>query len=432
MIERYTLPQMAAVFTDERRYQRWLDVELAACAVMAEDGKIPAESMERIRTKAAFDVQEIDAIEREVNHDVIAFITSVARHIGPDGRFVHQGLTSSDVVDTAFSLTIRDALDIIREHLQRLGNTVKRHATTHARTPMIGRTHGVHAEPTTLGLKFAVWYQEIRRHLRRLAAAREEVAVGKISGAVGNYSSLSPKLEERMLARLDLKAAPVANQILQRDRHAAVMATLSGVASSLEKFALEIRGLARTEIRELEEPFGSGQKGSSAMPHKRNPILCERLCGMARVIRSHAVAAQENVPLWHERDISHSSAERIIFPDAFILLHYMLVKMNDILVDLRINTERMRANLDSSGGLVFSGKVLLALTEAGLSREEAYRIVQGHCARALDNPAKGFLSELKEDQQVTGRLSKERLMACFELAPFLAYAEEILARALAD
>jgi adenylosuccinate lyase len=434
MIERYTLPEMGSVFTDRRRYERWLAVELAACEAMAAEGLVPPEAMARIRERAGFDEGEIERVEREVHHDVIAFITSVARRVGPDGRFVHRGLTSSDVVDTALSLAIRDALDVLDRRVEELAAAVRARALEHRATPVVGRTHGVHAEPTTFGLKLAVWYQELARHRGRLAGARREVGVGKISGAVGNYSSLSPELEARILARLELLPAPVSTQILQRDRHAAVLAALANLAGSLEKFALEVRSLARSEIRELSEPFEAGQKGSSAMPHKRNPVLCERICGLARVVRGYAIVALENVALWHERDISHSSAERVVVPDAFILTHYMVVTLTGIVSGMRVDAARMRANLEASGGLVYSGKVLVALTEAGMSREEAYRVVQEHCAAALDGgpgAARGFAGSLAADARVTARLAPERLEACFDLAPFLAHAGAILERALA-
>ncbi|MBI4862085.1 MAG: adenylosuccinate lyase, partial [Candidatus Riflebacteria bacterium] len=419
MIERYTLPEMGSLFTDSRRYQRWLEVELACCEVLARENLIPPEAMEAIRARAGFDPAEIDTIEAEVHHDVVAFVTCVARRVGPEGRFIHKGLTSSDVVDTALSLTLRDALSILLDRVDALRRVVAELARKHAHTVMAGRTHGVHAEPTTLGMKLAVWCQELRRHRTRLEAARTEVGVGKISGAVGNYSSLSPALEAMILTRLGLAAAPVSSQILQRDRHAAVMTTLACVAASVEKFALEVRGLARSEVGEVQEPFEHGQAGSSAMPHKRNPVLCERLCGLARLMRGYAVTALENVALWHERDISHSSAERVVFPDAFITLHYMLCTLTAVVSRLTIHPERMRANLDRSGGVVFSGKVLQALVEAGMVREEAYRLVQRHAMTAMEPGAPGFLDLLGADPRVTRQLTPDQLAACFDPAPFL-------------
>jgi adenylosuccinate lyase len=430
VIERYTLEEMGSVFSDEARFGRWLEVELAVSEVLAEDGFISSEDFEALRTRASFDVAEIAELEKTTEHDVVAFVTCVARRVGEAGRHLHRGLTSSDVVDTAFSLSLLRASDVIAKSLEDLERTVTALAWRHAETVMVGRTHGVHAEPTTFGAKVAGWVQEIRRHKRRLSNAREDVAVGKISGPVGTYRHLGPEVERRALAKLGLNPAPVSTQILQRDRHAHVMCTLAGIASSLDKFALEIRHLARTEVREVEEPFRSGQTGSSAMPHKRNPVLSERVSGLARVVRGHALVGLENVALWHERDISHSSAERVVFPDAFIATHYMLVMLDRIVRGLRVFPERMRRNLEATRGLIHSSRVLDALVAAGMAREPAYRLVQSAAMRVLDGDAEDLRTLLGREPTVQAHLSDAALDACFSLGPCLEHVGEILARAL--
>ena len=368
MIERYTRKQMGQIWSEDNKFKTWLGVELAVVAVWEKLGRIPSTAAKNIGEKAAFDIVRITEIEKEVNHDVVAFLSSVAEKVGPDSRFIHMGLTSSDVVDTALSLQIKEALNLIRQDLKKLAQVLKNLALKHKRTIIIGRTHGIHAEPTTLGLKLALWYEEIGRNLNRLKRAEEGISVGKISGAVGTFAHVTPKLEELVCQRLGLKPAPVSNQIVQRDRHAEVLTTLAILAGTLEKMATEIRSLQRTEIGELEEPFTKGQKGSSAMPHKKNPVICERICGLARVVRGQALTALENICLWNERDISHSSAERIILPDATILIDYMLDKMVWILENLVVFPNKMRQNLELTQGVIFSQKILLTLVDAGLTR----------------------------------------------------------------
>src|SRR5687767_6391767 len=358
MIPRYSRPEMARIWSDENRFATWLQVEIAATEVLSEGGIVPPEALAAIKAKARFDIARIEAIEKDVQHDVIAFVSNVAENVGAEGRWLHYGLTSSDVVDTALALMMRDALDLVRKGVEALRVVLKARAHEHKDTPMIGRTHGVHAEPMTFGLKVALWYADMGRALRRLEHARETIAVGKLSGAVGTFSHLPPEVEEAVCARLSLLPAPVSSQVLQRDRHAEVMTTLANVAASLEKIATEIRALQKTEVREVEEPFGARQKGSSAMPHKRNPVGCEQVTGLARVVRANALAALENVALWHERDISHSSVERVIVPDSFLALDHMLRRMTDIVKGLSVFPERMRRNLDLTKGLVFSGQLL--------------------------------------------------------------------------
>ena len=387
MIPRYTHPEMGAVWSDRRRYDTWLQVEIAAAEAMAEAGLVPAEAARDIREKGAFDIARIEEIERTTQDDVVAFTTAVAERVGPAARWLHFGLTSSDVLDTAQAIQMREACDVILRGLESLMTAVRTRAEEHRRTPMIGRTHGVHAEPMTFGLKLALWYAELDRGVARVRRARDTVSVGKISGAVGTFAHLDPSIEARVCARLGLAAALVSSQVIQRDRHAELLAALAIVAASLEKFALEIRGLQKTEIGEVEEPFAEGQKGSSAMPHKRNPIICERIAGLARVLRGYAMAGMEDQALWGERDISHSSVERIAVPGATSLLHYMLRRMAFVLEGLRVHPETMRRNLEATGGLVFSHRVLLALLERGLSRDDAYRIVQTAAASALEGTA---------------------------------------------
>jgi adenylosuccinate lyase len=376
MIERYTRPEMGAIWTDENRFQKWLDVEIAVCDVHAEMGTIPREAVAVIRQRARFSVDRIREIERTTRHDVIAFTTALAENIGPESRFVHYGLTSSDVVDTANALLMREAATLILEDLKRLGAVLKRRAHEFKHTPMIGRTHGVHAEPTSFGLVLALYYADNERNLRRVERALEAVSVGKISGAVGTFAHLDPEVEERVCAKLGLEHAPISTQVIQRDRYAELVATLAIVASSMEKIALEVRHLQRTEVREAEEPFSAGQKGSSAMPHKRNPVTSEQICGLARVVRSNAQAALENIALWHERDISHSSVERVILPDSFILTDYLINKTEWVIERLAVYPDRMLKNLESLGGVTASGQLLLALTGRGMAREDAYAIVQ--------------------------------------------------------
>ncbi|MBV9959884.1 MAG: adenylosuccinate lyase, partial [Acidobacteria bacterium] len=382
MIGRYTLPEMGALWSEQNKFQKWLEVELAVCEVHAEMGTIPREALEEIRSRAAFTVERINEIEKTTDHDVIAFTTNLAEAIGPASRFVHYGLTSSDVVDTANALLLRDSCDILLEKIDGLMSVLKRRAFEFKRTPQIGRTHGIHAEPTSFGLTFALWYEETRRNLERLRLARERVAVGKISGAVGAFAHLDPVVEEKVCARLGLKPDPVSTQIVQRDRYAEYLCTLAIIASSLDKFALQVRHWQRTEVREAQEKFKRGQKGSSAMPHKRNPILSERICGMARTVRANSIVGLENVALWHERDISHSSAERIVLPDSSATLDYMLAKTASLLDGLVVYPERMLENLNATRGLIFSGQLLLALTQQGVSRAEAYEWAQRNAMKA--------------------------------------------------
>jgi adenylosuccinate lyase len=427
MIRRYSRPEMARLWSDENRFATWLAVEVAATEVLADRGVVPWPALEAIRAKARFDVARIDAIEKEVQHDVIAFVSNVAENVGPEGRWLHYGLTSSDVVDTALAMLMRDALDLIGAGVDALLRAVRARALEHKHTPMIGRTHGVHAEPMTFGLKLALWYSELVRHRRRLAAARATIAVGKLSGAVGTFSHLGPEVEEAVCERLGLKPAPIASQVLQRDRHAEVMTTLALVAASLEKFATEIRALQKTEVREVEEPFREGQKGSSAMPHKRNPVGCEQVTGLARVVRVNALAALENVALWHERDISHSSAERVIVPDSFLALDHMLKRFTDIVEGLVVNTERMRRNLEWGRGLVFSGQLLLDLTAKGLPREDAYRIVQAHAMEAWRSDG-DFRKRIEDDPEVRAHLRPADIAEVFRLDRYLAHVDTLFHR----
>src|SRR5438445_5417084 len=405
MIPRYSRPEMARLWSEQNKFATWLRVELAASEVLAERGIVPGEAVEAIRARARFDVARIEEIEREVQHDVIAFVSNVAGSVGPEGRWLHYGLTSSDVVDTALSLLMTEACGLILDDLRALSEAVRKRAHEFKHAPMIGRTHGVHAEPMTFGLKLALWWAELERHRARVERARETIAVGKLSGAVGTFSHLPPDVEEDVCRRLGLRPAPVASQVLQRDRHAEVMTALALLGASLEKFATEIRALQKTEVRELEEPFTEGQKGSSAMPHKRNPVGAEQVTGLARLLRGNAVAAMENVPLWHERDISHSSVERVIVPDSFLALDHMLRRMTKIVSGMAVNTDRMRRNLEMTRGLVFSGRLLLELTARGLSREEAYRIVQAHAMEAWRTEG-DFRARVSDDPAVRTVLSE--------------------------
>src|SRR5215471_4109237 len=382
MIDRYTLPEMARVWSREARYEAWLRVELAVCEVYARRGVIPADALGRIKARAQVSADRIDEIEKTTRHDVIAFLTNLEEHLGADSRYVHIGMTSSDVLDTALALLLQQSADLIQAGLERFRAAVRALAVAHKDTLCVGRTHGIHAEPMSFGLKPALWYTEAGRNLERLRRARESVRVGKISGAVGTFAHVDPDVEEEVCRLLGLEPAPVSTQIVQRDRHAEFMSALAISAASLEKVALEIRSLQRTEILEAEEPFSEGQKGSSAMPHKRNPVSCEQVCGLARLVRSNAGAAYENVALWHERDISHSSVERVILPDSTLLVDYMLHRFSGILEGLRVYPERMRENIERSFGLMYSQRVLLRLTGAGLARQAAYEIVQRNAMRA--------------------------------------------------
>ncbi len=418
MIPRYSLPQMAAVWSDEARLANWLEIEILAVEAWAELGKVPPDDARAIRERASFTVERVNELERITRHDVAAFVQCVAESIGPEGRWLHFGMTSSDVLDTGFALQLRAAADILLERLERLLSVVKRLALRYRDTVMIGRSHGVHAEPISFGQKLAVWAFELDRDRERLRRAREAVSVGAISGAVGTYAQLDPRVEYLVCNRLDIRPAEASTQIVQRDRHAEYMTALALVASSLDKFATEIRHLARTEVREVQEPFAEGQKGSTAMPHKRNPVACERISGLARVIRGHTQAALENVALWHERDISHSSAERVIFPDACGLLDFMLLEMTNVLQDLKVFPERMLHNLEADGGLAFSQSVLLALIGKGLSRDDAYRIVQQAAAASWDDGA-DFRAQLGSNPELLRLLTPDELGSLFDPERFL-------------
>jgi adenylosuccinate lyase len=414
MIRRYTGPDMGRTWSEERKFETWLRVEIAAAEAMAEAGLVPADAARDIRERGAFDVARIDEIEQTTQHDLIAFTTAVAEHVGPSARWLHFGLTSSDVVDTALALQMREGCDLVLAGLDRLADAVARRAHEHRRTPMIGRTHGVHAEPMTLGLKLALWYAEIGRARVRVARARHTVSVGKVSGAVGTFAHLDPAIEARVCEKLGLTPAPVSSQVIQRDRHAELLCALAIAAASIEKFALEIRGLQKTEIGEVEEPFGKGQKGSSAMPHKRNPVGCEQVCGLARLVRANAMAALENVALWHERDISHSSVERVILPDSFLALDHMLRRFTKIVDGMVVHPERMRENLERSRGVVFSGTVLLELARRGLSREQAYERVQRNAMRSF-HEGRDFKSLLLADADVVAVLPPAEIERAFDL-----------------
>jgi adenylosuccinate lyase len=418
---------MGAIWSERRRYETWLQVELAATDALAGAGVVPRDDAKTLRERAAFDVARIEEIEQTTQHDVIAFTTAVAEHAGPSARWLHFGLTSSDVLDTALALQMREACDLILVDLDELGRAVKARALEHRRTPMVGRTHGVHAEPMTFGLKLALWHAEIQRNRLRVVRAREAVSVGKISGAVGTFAHLDPAIEAAVCGRLDLSAAPVSSQVIQRDRHAELMTTLAIVAASLEKFALEIRGLQKTEIGEVEEPFGEGQKGSSAMPHKRNPIGCEQICGLARLVRANAMAALENVALWHERDISHSSVERVILPDSFIALDHMLRRFTRIVSGMVVYPDRMLENLRRSRGVVSSGAVLLELARRGVSREQAYDWVQRNAMRSF-HEQRDFKTLLLSDPDVVKVLPPAILEEAFDLDAQLRNVDAIFAR----
>ncbi|PGS50893.1 adenylosuccinate lyase [Bacillus sp. AFS041924] len=427
MIERYSRPEMAAIWTEENKFKAWLEVEILACEAWAELGDIPKEDVKVLREKASFDINRIYEIEKETRHDVVAFTRAVSETLGDERKWVHYGLTSTDVVDTALSYLLRQANDILLKDLENFIGILETKAKEHKYTVMMGRTHGVHAEPTTFGLKLALWTEEMKRNLDRFKSAIESVRVGKISGAVGTYANIPPFVEEYVCEKLGIQAAPISTQTLQRDRHAHYMATLSLIATSIEKFATEVRGLQKSETREVEEFFAKGQKGSSAMPHKRNPIGSENMTGLARVIRGHMVTAYENVSLWHERDISHSSAERIILPDATILLNYMLNRFGNIVKNLTVFPENMKRNMDRTYGLIYSQRVLLALIEKGMSREEAYDTVQPKAMEAWETQVQ-FKELVEAEDKITSLLSQEEINDCFDYSYHLSQVDTIFER----
>ncbi len=413
MIPRYTRPEMGAIWSDQHKFQTWLDVEIAACEAQSELGRIPAESLQVIKDKANFDVPRILEIEAEVKHDVIAFLTNVAEYVGPDSRFIHLGMTSLDLLDTALACQMRDAANIIINDLQHLLNVLKQQALAHKNTVCIGRSHGIHAEPTTFGLKMALWYDEMRRNVERFERAAENAARGKISGAVGTYAFIDPQVQDLVCEKLGLSSSPISTQVIQRDIHADYMNTLALIGATIEKIAVEIRHLQRTEVLEAEEPFSKGQKGSSAMPHKRNPIASENLTGVARLLRANALAALENVALWHERDISHSSVERVILPDSTILVDYALARLSRVLENLVVYPENMKKNLWQTRGLIFSQAVLLALTENGLTREAAYKLVQNNAMQCWQDGT-DFRESIRNDPEIKKTLTSEQIDACFD------------------
>ena len=427
MISRYTLPKMGRIWTDENRFRIMMEIELAVCEALTNLGEIPRSALIKIKRKARFNLARIGEVESKVEHDVIAFLSSLSESVGKEGRYIHLGLTSSDILDTALAVQMVEAIDILIEDVENLSQILKKRAIEHKNTIMMGRTHGVHAEPTTFGLKLVLWYQETLRNLERLRRAREVIGVGKISGAVGTYAHVNPEVELYVCKKFSLKPAPISTQIIQRDRHAEYLSMLALVAGSLEKFALEIRNLQRTEILEVEEYFSPTQKGSSAMPHKRNPITCERICGLARLVRSNALASLENIALWHERDITHSSAERIIIPDSTILLDYMLQKFENIVRRLIVYPENMKKNLGKSKNAIFSQRVLLELVKKGLSRERAYELTQRNAMKAWKEGSE-YRELLKKDREVEKYLTKREIDACFELKYYLRYVDRIFKR----
>ncbi len=427
MIERYTRKEMGRIWEDQNKYQKWLQVELAVCEALVKEKVIPRKAFQNIKKKARFDVKRILEIEEVVKHDVIAFLTAVGEHVGEDARFIHMGMTSSDVLDTALAIQLQEAADLIIEGVQKLLKVLKKKANQYKEIPMIGRTHGIHAEPMTFGLKMALWYDEMTRNLERMKRARNVISYGKISGAVGTFAHLSPDVEAFACQRCGLEPARISNQVLQRDRHAEYFTTLAILASSMEKIALEIRHLQRTEVREAEEYFSAGQKGSSAMPHKRNPILTENLCGLARVVRSSCIAALENIPLWHERDISHSSVERVIAPDSTILVDFMLHRLIRILEGLVIYEENMKKNLEITAGLIYSQNILLELAKKGLTREQAYELVQRNAMRVWEEE-ENFKELVLQDKEIMTYLSSKEVERCMDLNDSLRYVDTIFQR----
>jgi adenylosuccinate lyase len=429
VIDRYSRPEISKLWSLENKFQTWLEIEILACEAQAELGIIPQADLKEIKTKARFDLNRIAAIEAEVHHDVIAFLTSVNEFVGEPGRFIHFGLTSSDIGDTALTLTIKRSLDIILSQAERLQNALKTKSLQYKKTPCIGRSHGIHAEPTTFGLKLALFYEAIGRAIARLKAARKNISVGKLSGAVGTFSNIDPFVEEYVCAKLGLKPALIATQVIQRDRHAEVMSAIAIFGATLDQLATEIRSLQKTEVREVEEPFRKGQKGSSAMPHKRNPILCERISGLARVLKSNLQAALENVTLWHERDISHSSVERVILPDSTILLDYLIDKMVFIIENLHVYPQVMEQNINRTRGLIFSQKLLLLLVESGLTREEAYTIIQDNAMRVWQDNSRNLRDEISIEVRVKGKITPKKLDEVFDIAPYLSKVDWIFERA---
>ena len=427
MIPRYSREAMTAIWSPENRYRKWLDIEILACEAMAQKGEIPSGALKNIKEKAAFDVARIEEIEKATKHDVIAFLTSVVEKVGEDGKFIHKGLTSSDILDTSLAVLLKEASDMLIDDMRRLLDVLKNKAMRYKDTLMVGRSHGIHAEPITFGLKMALWYQEMERNLARMIRAKETISYGKISGAVGTYSFIDPSIEDYVCRKLGLTPAPVSSQIVQRDRHAEYFTTLAIIGSSIDKFSQEIRLLQRTEVREAEEYFAPGQKGSSAMPHKRNPVLSENLSGLARLMRSYAVAALENIPLWHERDISHSSVERVIAPDATVLLDFMLSRFTDLLDTLVVYPERMLANLNMTRGIIFSQMVLLKLVDKGMSREDAYAAVQKNAMKSWQDD-EDFKMLLLKDVEVMSCLTAEDIHAAFKLENFLRHIDVVYHR----
>ena len=427
MIQRYTLPEMGAIWSERNKFQKWLDVEIAVCEVHAKMGTIPVGAVEEIKAKAAFTPERISEIEKTTDHDVIAFTTNLAENIGEAARFVHYGLTSSDVVDTANALLLKESCEVLLKKIDALSEVLKHRAFEFKDTPQIGRTHGIHAEPTSFGMTFALWFAETQRNKERLEKAKEVISVGKISGAVGAFAHLDPEVEERVCEKLGLKFAPISTQVIQRDRYAEYLSTLAIIASSLEKFALQVRHWQRTEVREAQEKFKVGQKGSSAMPHKRNPILSERICGMARTVRANSIVGLENVALWHERDISHSSAERIVLPDSSSALDYILAKTASLLDGLVVYPERMLENMNATRGLVFSGQLLLALTQKGVSREDAYVWAQRNAMRVWDEGGE-FRQLVLKDGDINSKLSAEEIERVFDVRHYLRNVDKVFAR----
>ncbi|TET74400.1 MAG: adenylosuccinate lyase [Candidatus Aminicenantes bacterium] len=431
MIERYTLPEMGAIWTEQNRYQKWLEVELAVCEAWSKLGKIPPKALQQIKKKAGFSIKRIEEIEKIVKHDMIAFLTSLSEHVGKDSRYIHLGLTSYDIVDTALSLVIKESFNKIIKDIKSLKKVIKSRALFYKKSVVVGRTHGVHAEPITFGIKLLVWHEEVERHLRRIQNALEVISFGRISGAVGTYVHIDPKVELYALNKLGLKPVKVSTQVLQRDRHAEALFVLALLCSSLDKFAVEIRHLQKTEVLEVEEPFTKGQKGSSAMPHKKNPVRAERISGLARVTRANLQVAMENIPLWHERDISHSSTERIIFPDSFILTDFILFETIDILENWKVHPERMIKNIDLTRGLIFSQMVLLALLKKNISREYAYQLVQKNSLKAWKEDL-DFKNLIQSDKEIIKLLSQDEINKCFSLESYLEKIDYIFDKVFSD